>query len=125
MLNELCKEAYENAKSKGWHEQPRTALELHMLIVSEIAEATEEARKGAPPIYKLAYTDGGSPRYCPPGTPGFLPPSRPEGELIELADAVIRILDYCGSKNWDLEEAIRLKMEFNKSRPHRHGGKLA
>lgn len=121
MINQLCKQAYWNAKNKGFYEEPPTALERHMLIVTEIAEASEEARKGTPPVYKVSYTEGGDARHCVPGTPGFLPPSKPEGELIELADAAIRIFDYCGSKGWDLEEAIKMKMEYNANRPHKHG----
>jgi hypothetical protein len=50
-------------------------------------------------------------------------PRKPEGELVELADAVIRIADYCESKGWDLEKALQLKMNYNDTRPFRHGGK--
>lgn len=50
-INELCKQAYEASKSKGWHEPERSPLEYHMLIVSEIAEATEDARKGTTPVF--------------------------------------------------------------------------
>lgn len=46
-----------------------------------------------------------------------------EGEAIELADAVIRIMDYFGHKGWDFEKIVRLKFEYNKTRSHRHGGK--
>jgi hypothetical protein len=35
----------------------------------------------------------------------------------------LRIADYCGHKGWDLEAALRMKMDYNKTRPHRHGGK--
>lgn len=44
--------------------------------------------------------------------------------MIELADAVIRILDYCAYRGWDLENAIKIKMEFNSTRPYRHGGEI-
>jgi hypothetical protein len=102
-LNDLVKHAYENAKAKGWHESERSALEMHMLIVSEIAEATESVRASKPAFY----FDG----------------TKPEGELIELADAIIRICDYVGSKGWDLDEAVNAKLSYNLTRSHRHGNK--
>jgi hypothetical protein len=49
--------------------------------------------------------------------------SKTEGEAIELADAVIRIMDYFEAMGWDLEEAIRIKSAYNETRPYRHGGK--
>jgi hypothetical protein len=42
-----------------------------------------------------------------------------------LADALIRIFDLCGAHRWNLERAVLNKMAFNKTRPYRHGGKLA
>jgi NTP pyrophosphatase (non-canonical NTP hydrolase) len=43
----------------------------------------------------------------------------------ELADVVIRILDYAGGRDLDLEGALEAKMRFNDARSYRHGGKLA
>ncbi len=112
-ISAIIKEAHETAKEKGWYDRPvptepqelaRYALVNHALIVSEVAEAMEEARGVQAPLYQTA--DG-----------------KLHGELIELADAVIRIADYCGARGWDLETALRKKMDFNKTRPHRHGGK--
>lgn len=42
----------------------------------------------------------------------------------ELADVVIRILGFCYWEKLDIASAIFAKMEFNKSRPKKHGGKL-
>ncbi len=42
----------------------------------------------------------------------------------ELADIVIRVFDMCGHYGIDLESAIREKMEYNKKRPYKHGGKI-
>lgn len=93
------------AREKGWYDgRPREALEFHMLIVSELAEASESVRNGEDPVW--------------------LDQKKPEGELVELADAVIRILDYCAYRGWDLEAAMTLKHTFNANRPYKHGGKL-
>ena len=103
-------EVWSVAADHGWHENssspPRDRLVNHMLIVSEIAEATESVRKGEDSVW-------------------FGPGGKPEGEAIELADAVIRVMDYCQDVGIDLEEAIRLKNEYNKTRPYRHGNKAA
>ncbi len=105
-IKEWQKKVFDIAKSKGWYDADvpqSTTIERHMLIVSEVAEATEEVRNGKPPIY---IKDG-----------------KPEGEAIELADVVIRVMDHFEHQGWDLEEAIKIKSDFNETRPYRHGGK--
>ncbi|MFT4415303.1 MazG nucleotide pyrophosphohydrolase domain-containing protein [Fredinandcohnia humi] len=94
MINNLCKQAYETAKSKGWHDKPVETGTLLALIHSEVSEALEADRKG--------------------DTENFAE---------ELADVCIRIFDLCGSKGIDLENTILKKMEYNKTRPFKHGGK--
>ncbi|MDF1510523.1 MazG nucleotide pyrophosphohydrolase domain-containing protein [Robertmurraya sp. DFI.2.37] len=94
MINELCKQAFETAKSKGWHDEPRETGTLLALIHSEVSEALEADRKGDK-----------------------------ENFIEEIADVCIRIFDLCGSKNLDLEKAILSKMERNKQRSYKHGGK--
>jgi NTP pyrophosphatase (non-canonical NTP hydrolase) len=100
---------YRTAASKGWHEGPVNVWEKIALIHSELSEAVEEMREpGYNPTRIYLSEDG-----------------KPEGLPIELADAVIRIMDLCEALNIDLEEAIQMKDSFNQTRPHRHGGKLA
>lgn len=50
---------------------------------------------------------------------------KPEGLPSELADIVIRVADLAGALGIDLEDAIKVKMAFNKRRRHRHGGRKA
>lgn len=40
---------------------------------------------------------------------------------VELADAIIRIMDLAESEGIDLEWQIKKKMEYNKTRPRKHG----
>ena len=43
---------------------------------------------------------------------------------IEIADVIIRALNFCGRHGIDIKKAIDEKMAYNKSRPFRHGGKV-
>lgn len=94
-INGLVNLAHKTAKEKGWWDIKRNAPEVHMLIVTEIAEATEAARI-----------------------------NNPDNEKEELVDAVIRIMDYFGYMNWNLDRAIGDKMTTNLARPYRHGDKI-
>lgn len=108
-IKELVTEAFEASKAKGWHD-PSVDVDVGTrvaLIHSELSEALEEARKDS--NLRKIYANGLDPK--------------PEGFPVELADAVIRIADLCGKEGIDLEEAIRIKLAYNATRPHRHGGK--
>lgn len=74
------------------------------LVHSEISEALEAVRHGNPPDDKI-------------GGEGW------SGAEAELADAVIRIMDIGAIMGWDVAGAILAKIDYNKTRPHMHGGK--
>jgi NTP pyrophosphatase (non-canonical NTP hydrolase) len=74
-----------------------------MLIVTEIAEATESIRHGNPASDKI-------PAYS--------------GAEEELADAFIRIMDLCQSRGWDLAGAVLTKTAYNERREHLHGKRV-
>lgn len=103
-LNDLTRAIHRNAVDHGWWDKERNFAEVVALIHSEISEALEEFRDGKPPVY---HAENG----------------KPEGLAVELADAIIRILDYCGHAGIDMDAILREKHEYNKSRPYRHGGK--
>lgn len=46
-----------------------------------------------------------------------------KGTLCSLKAIIIKIEEYCKHNYIDLEQAIELKMAYNKTRPYRHGNK--
>lgn len=120
-IADLVRESYETSRAKGWHPEVgnATTTERLMLIVSELAEALEELRAGRD--LRLVY-----PALRPEVEyrEDLYPGVKPEGFPIEIADAVIRIGGLCGCLGIDLERALRLKLAYNLTRPHRHGGKV-
>lgn len=120
-IHELQQESHANAVDKGFWEQPRTIPEQIALMHSELSEALEEFRDGRklnevryeiPDVEQGKFFDA-------------IPADKPVGFPIELADAIIRIADTAEHYGINLEEALRLKMAYNRTRPYRHGGKLA
>ena len=119
-IKQLCKQAHQTAIEKGFWDKgicnlgyacdgcpisnrcpyDRNKSELLMLIVSELGECCEGLRKGNPKsnhIPKFSFAEE------------------------ELADVMIRIGDMAQACGYRLEEAIRAKLEYNKTRPQKHG----
>lgn len=134
MLNELAKEVHQNAINHGFDGENRTFGDYISLMHTELSEAFEESRNGRDPtevyysscqVHECPYASGESSiKECyeriKNNTCAY---RKPEGIPIELADCIIRILDYCGKEKIDIDGAIRIKMEYNKTRPYKHGGK--
>lgn len=185
--NDWAKQIHENAVKHGWYDKPISQYEYAALFHSEINEAFEEYRKGAPDVY---WNCGVTGEICAPASECDCAyygaewecthrNQEPHGIAIELIDLAIRLLDYayakeynvdaarlvivdpmecfaamindfheavyiltnsacgpslvcafidaisryCTSKGLDFETLLRLKHEYNKTRPYRHGGK--
>jgi NTP pyrophosphatase (non-canonical NTP hydrolase) len=101
VFNQLAAMVHLTARSKGWWEEKRNKGEMIALMHSELSEALEAIRKPGPSEH----------------IPEF------SGIEEELADTVIRILDYAYAFGLDLPGAIMAKMKFNANRPYKHGGK--
>jgi NTP pyrophosphatase (non-canonical NTP hydrolase) len=102
-LNYASFEVHEIAILKGWYDTKRDIPELLCLIHSEVSEALEAARTGNHPSEKI---------------PGHSKVAE------ELADCVIRILDMASYLKIDIGNAVKAKIEFNRTRSYRHGNKV-
>lgn len=106
-IKELQEIVHSIALQKKWYDKdhPRSIGDCIALMHSELSEALEEYRSGR--FIDEVYYSG----------------DKPLGFPIELADCIIRILDFCEFHNINLEEAINTKNIYNQTRPDRHGGK--
>ncbi len=109
VLNELSKIC--RAEADKWYHSPLTGELLFLnhgerfaLMHSEISEAMEAHRKGLMSDHLFKRT----------------------GVEEELADALIRIFDYCGDNDIDIGGALVEKMQYNRQREdHTNAARLA
>lgn len=122
-LSDMIRDAHDTARAKGWWDKERNLGEQIALMHSELSEALEEWRvHGYTPELMLRKgqgvrcdTDISEDGWC----------HKPEGIAAEFADVLIRIFDTCAKYEIPLVEALNAKLAYNKTRPYRHGGKLA
>lgn len=126
-INALVKEIHENAVNHGWWDAPRSFGEIVALCHSELSEALEEDRAGRGINWRLCRKSG---KPCietecidwetGEGCSVDMMSQKPEGIGTEMADCVIRIMDWAGHEGIDLEKLILEKMEYNRTRPYKH-----
>lgn len=131
-LNQLRDEAFNNAMLKGFHDRtPEVSMQGWLaddamklaLIHAEVSEALEALRDDYLPDDHLYLDEDGDLVYDESvNEDGDL--RKPEGVPAELADVIIRVLDYCGSRDIDIARAVREKMAYNATRPAMHGKKF-
>lgn len=129
-LNDFCKQHHANVLAKGFTEKQPIATKL-MLIVSELSEALEADRRNKHAdfdrfgkVYDCGMED----------LKGFDSPNKEAAAYAaafrcsikdtfedEIADAFLRLMDLCGEYNIDIETHIKMKSEYNKLRPAKHG----
>lgn len=102
--NELAEVILQDNIKKGFwpkNKQTRNVGETLMLVVTEIAECMEGDRKDL--------RDQHLPQY--------------KSQEVELADAIIRIMDLGYGFEWQVAEALRAKLLYNRTREFKHGKK--
>jgi NTP pyrophosphatase (non-canonical NTP hydrolase) len=127
-IKEIAVEIHQtNCKNGFWDDKEKKNIgEVLMLCVSELAEALEADRKGKHAdtshidvMESKGYTWDDSKISF---TTAFQQDVKDTFED-EIADTVIRLLDLSEGLGIDIEKHIRLKLEYNKTRPHKHGKK--
>lgn len=99
LLNYMAEELHSIARSKGFWDEKKEFGTSIALIHSEISESLEGHRQQK------------KDEHCPEF----------DNWVIELADAIIRILDLAGSEGVDIGGALLQKAKFNTARPKKHG----
>jgi NTP pyrophosphatase (non-canonical NTP hydrolase) len=115
-LNESARRIHNGNREKGFWDEQREVGTLLMLVVTELSEALEAFRSG-----KLANLEAFEKESTGKEFTERFKEHIKDTVEDEIADAVIRLLDFCAATGIDIERHIALKVAYNATRPHKHG----
>lgn len=130
-IREWQSEVHRLADDKGWWPQLSVSTQAGRLPVpissANVVEVLASIRAAIPEKLALIHGEISEALECYRDDQlyEYEENGKPEGFGVELADAVIRILDLAGALGIDLQDAMEKKHAYNAARPERHGGKLA
>jgi len=104
-LNDLALEIRKISEQHGFSHNKRTFGDIIALCHSELSEAFEEYRSDGQ--FRIWYEG-----------------KKPQGVPIEMADCLIRILDWFAGEGINPDMVVQEKIEYNRTRPFKHGGKV-
>jgi len=115
-FRQIQRDAYETAARAGFHDvdegmtvgSPHWLARVSQMVtttIAELMEAHDVHQRGLWPLDEWHWSEEG----------------KPEGFPVELADAVIRILDTAEALKIDLAGALHVKMLHNTTRKPMHG----
>ncbi len=102
-FGEIAKIHHQHMVIKGFWDSPRSDSDLCAHFHDEISEIHDACRHGNPADDKI---------------PSF------SGAEAECADVILRIMDAADQRGWRVAEALVAKMQYNLSRPYKHGKKF-
>jgi hypothetical protein len=120
VLQMMAEEVRQCNLQKGWYGVGRTFGDDIALLHSEVSEMLEAYRDFGSRSNFYRRADGEFDEN-PVSESGVL--NKPIGIDSEAADVLVRLLDTCARYQIDLFGAWREKVNFNWTRPARHGGK--
>ena len=125
-ITELSKSIHSDNVTKGFYDNPMDDLSKLMLVVSEVSEAAEAIRTGkfAQVDKFLAVVGDESVDVSAETFSNVFLETMKDTHEDEIADAIIRLLDYAGYKKMEIGLHILAKLTYNKSRPYMHGKKM-
>ncbi|QIQ63640.1 MazG-like nucleotide pyrophosphohydrolase [Microbacterium phage Nike] len=101
-------------QANGWFDDDRTVGDDIALLHSEASEMLEAYRDGGLEDQTETIDQIEEATRIP----------KPEGFGAEAADVLIRLLDTCKRRGVDLGYEFERKLAYNRTRGHRHGGKV-
>lgn len=124
-LDALRKAVHDGNVRRGFYDKEPSVCEQLALIMTEGAEAIEADRRGKhadikkfdEEVLKLNPDD---PEYDTKFVELFKTHIKDTVED-EIADILIRVMDYCGWKDINITKHVLLKLNYNSTRPYKHG----
>ncbi len=118
--NDFSQEVHQNEVDKGEWDKPRTLDDVICDCLVHLSNAYTAYQEGKPKVYHLCQPSGEKEHICDldcggkcsiaHGDPCQYRDPKPEGVAVELADCVLRLLDYLATTDVDLSNMYPVKI---------------